>query len=201
MDTQVIVAIITGLFGAVITPLMAQVIIPALKRRRKHGPMEGKPKRPLPPFLHAGIGGVVGVLLGYFLISPFSVPPFSFCQDKGMGGEETVPVNPPRSVKGIVIDLKTRHALDGGEKFGFSLWEVVLYGPNTGGNLAVGATASASSEQNDENCKECLAAKAIDGDNNSRWGSGFDELQWLRIDFSTPQVISEIRLKWEEAYA
>lgn len=67
MDTQVVVALITGLFGAVITPLMIQVAIPVIKER-------------LPVFLQAGIGGVVGVLLGYFLISPVFVspcPPFS----------------------------------------------------------------------------------------------------------------------------
>jgi len=80
MDTQIIVAITTGLFGAVITPLTAQVIIPALKKRRKDSPMESKPERPLPTFLHAGVGGVIGVLLGYFLISPIFVstcPPFA----------------------------------------------------------------------------------------------------------------------------
>lgn len=80
MDTQIIVAIITGLFGAVITPLTTQVAIPALKRPRKDRPMESKPERSLPTFLHAGIGGVIGVLLGYFLISPISVspcPPFA----------------------------------------------------------------------------------------------------------------------------
>ena len=75
MDTQIIVAIIAGLFGAVVTPLTTQVAIPALKRRRKDRPIENKPERPLPTFLHAGIGGVVGVLLGYFLISRIFVPP------------------------------------------------------------------------------------------------------------------------------
>jgi hypothetical protein len=80
MDTQVIVAIITGLFGAMITPLTTQVIIPALTNRKKDSPMESKPERSLPTFLHAGVGGVSGVLLGYFLISSMFVspcPPFA----------------------------------------------------------------------------------------------------------------------------
>jgi len=118
-----------------------------------------------------------------------------------MGGVETVPVNPPRSVKGILIDLKTRHAFENREKYGFSLWEVEIYGPDTIGNLAIGATAFASSEQNDENCIQCTAARAIDGDSNSRWASESYEPQWLQIDFSTPQHINSIILKWQDAYA
>ena len=130
-----------------------------------------------------------------------TLPPFSFCQDKGMGDVETVPVNPPRSVKGIIVDLKTRHAFKNGEKYGFSLWEVVINGPDTADNLAIGATAHASSEQDTKDCIKCLAPKAIDGDNNSRWSSEFYEPQSLRIDFSTPQVIQTIILKWQDAYA
>lgn len=130
-----------------------------------------------------------------------TLPPFSFCQDEGMGGEETVPVNPPRSVKGIIIDLKTRRTFKNGEKYGFSLWEVEIYDPDTASNLAIGATAYASSEQDNKDCIKCLAPKAIDGDNNSRWSSEFFEPQWLRIDFSTPQVIHSIILKWQDAYA
>lgn len=77
MDTQIIVAIIAGLFGAVVGPLMAQVVIPALKERKfkKGCPMVSKPKRPSATLLQAGIGGVLGVLLGYFLINPIFVSP------------------------------------------------------------------------------------------------------------------------------
>ena len=82
MDTQIIVAIITGLFGALVAPLTTQVIIPKLKRRRKDSPVEEKPEQPVSLFLHAGVGGVIGVLLGYFLINPFldrlsPCPPFA----------------------------------------------------------------------------------------------------------------------------
>jgi F5/8 type C domain len=128
-------------------------------------------------------------------------PPISYCQFNGLGGVETVPVNPPRVLKGILIDLKTRHAFDNGMKYGFSLWEVVIANPDTAGNLSIGAIASASSEQNDAGCMNCLAIKAIDGDNDSRWSSEFYEPQWLRIVFSSPQVIHSIILKWQDAYA
>jgi hypothetical protein len=68
MDSQVIIAIITGVFGAIVTPTMSQ-FIPRLFR----GPriMDSKPHIVLP----AVIGGLVGVLLGFFLISPiFNTP-------------------------------------------------------------------------------------------------------------------------------
>jgi predicted Na+-dependent transporter len=35
MDTQITVAIITGLFGAFITPLTVKVIIPLLRKKKK----------------------------------------------------------------------------------------------------------------------------------------------------------------------
>jgi hypothetical protein len=77
----------------------------------------------------------------------------------------------------------------------------VIANPDSAGNLSIGAIASASSEQNDAGCMNCLAIKAIDGDNDSRWSSEFYEPQWLRIDFSSPQVIHSIILKWQDAYA
>jgi hypothetical protein len=68
MDTQIIVSLITGLFGAVIAPLTAQVIIPKIKG----APMK-KPKQSLPIFLYAGVGGVIGVLVGYLLVIPILI--------------------------------------------------------------------------------------------------------------------------------
>ncbi len=74
MDTQIIVAAITGLCGAVISPLMLQVIIPAIKTRGGT-PTGGSARGPWSTFLQAGVGGVVGVLLGHFLLSPILVSP------------------------------------------------------------------------------------------------------------------------------
>ena len=76
MDTQIIVTIISGLFGAVITPLTTQVVIPKLKGQQSKKRPEGSKLA----FLQAGVGGVVGVVLGYLLISPLFVspcPPFA----------------------------------------------------------------------------------------------------------------------------
>jgi hypothetical protein len=125
------------------------------------------------------------------------------------GGTETIEVAPQRTIKGIRIDMKRRRTF-GEEQYGFSLWEVEIYGPNTG-NLARDndVTAEASSEQDDENCIECFASEAIDGvdntnkrdDKHDRWSSKFYEPQWLKIVLPTPQIVNLIVLKWEQAYA
>ncbi len=73
--------------------------------------------------------------------------------------------------------------------------------PTCTSNLAIGATSYASSEQDTKECIKCLAINAIDGDISSRWSSEFYEPQWIRVDFSTPQVIQSIVLKWQDAYA
>jgi chitosanase len=46
------------------------------------------------------------------------------------------------------------------------------------------------------------AAKAVDGDAESRWASvGGPGTQWLRIDLGTAQSVHRVKLTWEKAYA
>jgi len=59
----------------------------------------------------------------------------------------------------------------------------------------VAATAS-SSERGDLG-----ATSAIDGNDNSRWGSGFTNNEWLTLDFGTTQTINRVRINWENAHA
>jgi hypothetical protein len=125
-----------------------------------------------------------------------SYPPTSFCTNSGSGGTETIEAEPPRTVGRIRIDLIER-AL---KQYGFSLWEIEIYGPGTS-NLAIGATATASSSQDSDGCDDCFPYKAIDGNMNTRWASNWSEPQWLEITFSTPQVVNRVVLKWEAAYA
>jgi hypothetical protein len=42
---------------------------------------------------------------------------------------------------------------------------------------------------------------AFDGDLTTRWGSGFSDPQWISVDLGTIWQVSEIRLRWENAYA
>lgn len=134
--------------------------------------------------------------------SPSPTPtPTPFCMDSGMGNTETIQIEPQRTISEIHIDLKKRRVFPNEEQYGFSLWEVEIYGPGTG-NLAIGATAIASSSQdNDEHCPRCIPGKAVDGDMNTRWSSGFNEPQWFEIALPDPQVVNHIVLRWEEAYA
>lgn len=88
MNTQLLTAVITGIIGAVIAPLVTQVIVPLIRRWHKlngeGGASASKPKRKRKgqtrKLLPVGIGGVVGIVLGYFLLSPIIVstcPPFA----------------------------------------------------------------------------------------------------------------------------
>ncbi|GIK55251.1 MAG: hypothetical protein HND44_22930 [Chloroflexi bacterium] len=127
MDTQIIVAIVTGLFSAVITPLTAQVIIPAFKS----SPIESKPKRPLLTFLQAGVGGIAGVLLGYFLLSPFFVspcPPFASTRV-----DITSPVSGTSVPRLVTVQGTACHIPNGKELWLFVVPEgVTAYYPQTG---------------------------------------------------------------------
>ncbi len=60
-------------------------------------------------------------------------------------------------------------------------------------NLALGAVASASSEQG-----ENPASGAIDGDSGTRWCAESSAVEeWWRADFTDPQTLSAIELEWE----
>jgi hypothetical protein len=79
METQIIITIITGLFGAFITPFTSKVIIPSIMRKAKGGLVEPKAASPK-IYIQALIGGLIGVFLGYFLIGRYLAspcPPFA----------------------------------------------------------------------------------------------------------------------------
>jgi hypothetical protein len=113
----------------------------------------------------------------------------------GSGSTYIIEIKPPRTIREIRLDLKKRAS-----QWGFSLWEVEIYGPGTG-NLAIGAIARASSSQNSYGCYGCFPDKAIDGNMDTRWGSEWYEPQWLKITLPAPQVVNRVVLKWEVASA
>ncbi|MCA2211760.1 serine/threonine protein kinase [Jidongwangia harbinensis] len=67
----------------------------------------------------------------------------------------------------------------------------------SGRNLALGRPVTASSTEG----SAWSAARAVDGDPQSRWGSAWSDVQWLRIDLGTRRQITEIVLRWEHAHA
>jgi len=67
----------------------------------------------------------------------------------------------------------------------------------SGRNLALGRTATASSMEG----PPWGPSNAVDGDPRSRWSSGFSDPQWLRVDLGRRYRITEIKVRWEHAYA
>jgi hypothetical protein len=122
----------------------------------------------------------------------------SFCTDSGRGGVETIEVGSPRPIRRIRIDLQKR-----GSDYGFSLYEVKVYGPDGEIDLReIGGQASASHPwQNDEWCPDCAPYKAIDGDMGTRWAGPWEDDQWFDITLPEAQTVSRIQLEWEAAYA
>jgi alpha-L-fucosidase 2 len=64
-------------------------------------------------------------------------------------------------------------------------------------NLAQGKPATASSQSGTDQS----AAKAFDGDLNSRWSAGQDPNSWIQVDLGGTYNLSEVDLLWEASYA
>jgi uncharacterized membrane protein YeaQ/YmgE (transglycosylase-associated protein family) len=67
MDAEILATVITGVFGAIVTPLVKDVLVPLLRHRRIN-------RESLKTFLLAIVGGAIGVILGYFVVRPFFTP-------------------------------------------------------------------------------------------------------------------------------
>ena len=63
-------------------------------------------------------------------------------------------------------------------------------------NLALGAVATASSQEN----AALGASNAIDGNPATRWSSAFSDPQTIQLDLGARASISEIKLTWEAAF-
>lgn len=81
------------------------------------------------------------------------------------------------------------------------LFAAVLSPAAVPANLALGAKATASAED-DKEPGAMRAEKAVDGDWNSRWSSGTkSKTAWLLLDLGVPKEIGEVRIQWEYAAA
>ncbi|TPG58227.1 discoidin domain-containing protein [Hymenobacter nivis] len=77
--------------------------------------------------------------------------------------------------------------------FGCLLATWLTANPAAAQNLALGKTATASSQVQ-------AAAKAFDGDGNTRWESAASDPQYIVVNLGSVQTIDRIRLTWENAY-
>ncbi|MFI7428088.1 penicillin acylase family protein [Micromonospora sp. NPDC049836] len=64
-------------------------------------------------------------------------------------------------------------------------------------NLAQGRSATASSTQF---LTSYTPDKAVDGSLGSRWGSSYNDNQWLRVDLGAARTVGRVVLRWESAY-
>lgn len=102
------------------------------------------------------------------------------------GAREIIRIK-PRETRYIRILGKKRAS-----QFGYSLWEMMVY-PATD-NLAFGAKATASSTE-----RNLVPANAVDGRNNTRWGSNRNDNEWLMLDLGSAKTLGRLVLRWEQA--
>jgi RHS repeat-associated protein len=62
-------------------------------------------------------------------------------------------------------------------------------------NIALGKTATCSSQEG-----ALAPGQAIDGNMSSRWGSGWSDNEWIRIDLANSYAVYKVILRWENAY-
>jgi len=68
------------------------------------------------------------------------------------------------------------------------------------GDLAFGRPATASSSEDDPK-RDVKASNAVDGDDETRWSSGFTDAQWISVDLGKSTLVGRVRLVWEPAFA
>lgn len=80
---------------------------------------------------------------------------------------------------------------------GSQSWSHTIYMTPQMPNLALGATVTASSEENAGTHKE----NAVDGDTSTRWSSSANDGEWLAVDLGKPSFVNSVNIVWENAYA
>lgn len=88
------------------------------------------------------------------------------------------------------------HGTERGTAYGYSLWDFNVYGAPV--DLAAGAPATASSVKGGS--ADRTAAKAVDSDPSTRWGSEYVDPTWIQVDLGSTRTITDVRLNWETAY-
>ncbi|MEV6862182.1 discoidin domain-containing protein [Streptosporangium subroseum] len=110
-------------------------------------------------------------------------------------------------------------------QWGYSLWEFQVFGtigttppdptptptptvtPDPVGDklLSYGKPGSASTSQSDQNCGDCIPARAFDRDPATRWATssttGWVDPGWISVDLGATAQIKKVVLQWDPAYA
>jgi len=88
-----------------------------------------------------------------------------------------------------------------GTPWGYSLWELEVYGAADSpplADLARHHPAFASSVAFDS--PSFVPANAVDGNLATRWSSGFTDAEWIYVDLTDTYAVSEVILRWETAF-
>lgn len=81
------------------------------------------------------------------------------------------------------------------EEWGFSIWELGVYGQEEYENVALDKRATAGSKSDE-------AGKAVDGDISTRWGdSAWSKEHWFQVDLGNEYFLKSIKIAFEESYA
>jgi hypothetical protein len=116
--------------------------------------------------------------------------PFFIIYDLAMGGGF------PNGVCGCTTP--TSATASGGQ---MNIDYVAVYNKAPGGggggtNIAQGKPATSSSNEN----ASLGPGNAVDGNQGTRWSSGFSDPQWLQVDLGQSYDITHVTLNWEAAY-
>ncbi|MER7890097.1 ThuA domain-containing protein [Micromonospora sp. NPDC094482] len=91
------------------------------------------------------------------------------------------------------------HGSQRATQWGYSLWDVNVYGTASGGTLlSRGRPVTASSV---ETGSGHVPGNAVDGNPATRWGSAYADPQWISVDLGASRALNRVRLTWEAAYA
>ncbi|MGH3415996.1 MAG: discoidin domain-containing protein, partial [Actinocrinis sp.] len=114
---------------------------------------------------------------------PFVASPDAYTQSVDVGA---------RTARYVRVNCATRAT-----GWGFSLWTfAVVDSANPSTDLALHQSATSSSEDPSN-----PTANATDGDPNTRWGSAYQDNQWIQVDLGASVPFDTVNLTWEQAYA
>jgi hypothetical protein len=110
-----------------------------------------------------------------------------------------------------------------GTAYGYSLWEMEVYGSAGGATPTARPTATATARATPtstarpvvallsrgkaatassyEDALAYAAGNAVDGNTTTRWASAWADPQWITVDLGATASISQVQLNWEAAYA